>query len=73
MARPAEMGVGREHALHVRITPSERQLISAVAQTLQRNPSDAARYLFRVEAERLGIVPPTSVPRIELEQPDADS
>ena len=73
MGRPAEMGVERARALHVRITPAERQLIGAVAQTLQRTPSDAARYLFRVEAERLGIVPPRRTPRIELEQPDADS
>ena len=72
MARPAEAGTPRAIEVRVRMTPAERQLMRAVAQTLQRNPSDAARYLFRAEAERLGVIPPRPTPRVELEQPDAD-
>ncbi len=72
MRRP-DAGEPRAREFQVRVTAQERQLISAVAATLRRNPSDAMRYLVYEKAEELGLVARQAPPRIEPEQPDADS
>jgi hypothetical protein len=49
----------RETLFTVRVNPAERQLITAVAQRLDRNESDAVRHLFREKARELGVLPTT--------------
>lgn len=42
-----------------RVTEQERKLITEIAAKLDRNDSDAVRYLIRQKARELGIIHPT--------------
>jgi hypothetical protein len=44
----------------LRVNATERELIAAVAQKLERGESDTLRLLVRREAQRLGIAPTNS-------------
>lgn len=41
----------------LRVNPIERQLITAVAECLDRTESDTMRYLLREKARELGVTP----------------
>jgi hypothetical protein len=41
----------------LRVNPTERMLITAVAERLERTESDAVRLLLREKARELGITP----------------
>ncbi len=52
----------------LRVSPTERQLIAAVAERLDRTESDAVRLLVREKARQLGVTTETqksSTPRPE--------
>jgi hypothetical protein len=47
----------RDKNFTLRTSPAEREMISAVAQKLERTETDALRLLIRQKARELGIAP----------------
>jgi hypothetical protein len=49
--------MSRINSFSLRLTLSERQMIAAIAQRLERTQSDAMRFLLREKAHELGVIP----------------
>lgn len=49
--------MNRDDTFTFRTNAIERELITAVAQRLERNQGDAMRYLLREKARELGVIP----------------
>jgi hypothetical protein len=47
----------RDDTFKLRVNTTERELIAAVAQRLDRNESDAVRLLVKERAREMGILP----------------
>jgi hypothetical protein len=61
--------MNRDDNFTLRMNSVERQLITVVAQRLERTESDTVRYLLREKARELGIAPATPKDDRHVAQP----
>jgi hypothetical protein len=61
--------MNRISSLSFRLSLRERQLITVVAQRLERTESDTMRYLVREKAREIGILPAAPKEDQQLAQP----